>query len=55
MSEGWTQGVVVWRQAVVSVAGVMTAPGGRVVRGAAVTRAVARETQTSLAAELCGH
>lgn len=54
-AEGWARAVVVWRLAVVSVAKVRTAPVGRVVRGAAVTRAAARAKQTSPAAELCGH
>lgn len=47
--------MVVWRLAAVSVARERTAPGGRVVRGSAATRAVARATQTSPAAELSGH
>lgn len=55
MSEDWTQVVVVWCLAVVSVARARKAPGGRVARSAAVTRAEAKETQTSPAAESCGH
>lgn len=55
VSEGWRRAVAVWRLAAVSVARVRTAPGERVARGSAATRAVARATQTSPAAELSGH
>lgn len=54
MSESWKQPGVMWCLAVVSVVRVKRATEGLVVRGAAVTVAEARETQTSLAAVSCG-
>lgn len=47
--------MAVWRLAAVAVVRVRMAPGGRVARGSAATRAAARATQTSPAANLSGH